>query len=107
MDNHRDDPALHRVLFEEAPRSPELLAYLHDAEQRLIALSEQLLAADPAVTVDDIPMAARIVVGTIESLVHRFHASAEPGDADGFERELVAMLLRYLTAPPSGQFRVD
>jgi AcrR family transcriptional regulator len=99
MDNHRDDPALHKVLFEEAPRPPELLAYLHDAEQRRTAVAEQLLTADPEVTVDDIPMAARIVVTAIESLVHRFHASGAPQDADRFEGELVAMLVRYLTFP--------
>lgn len=28
IDNHRGDPALHRVLFEEAPRPPALLARL-------------------------------------------------------------------------------
>lgn len=96
MDNHRDDPALHKVLFEQAPRPPELLKLLHDAEHRIIATTEQLLAAEPAVTVTDIPMAARIVVATIESLVHRFYAEGEPEDADRFENELVAMLTRYL-----------
>ncbi|MCT2587961.1 TetR/AcrR family transcriptional regulator [Actinophytocola gossypii] len=99
MDNHRDDPALHRVLFDEAPRPPELLAYLRDAERRLVAAAERMLTADQDVTVEDVPMAARLVVGAIESLVHRFHAGADPSDADRFERELVAMLLRYLTTP--------
>lgn len=28
LDSHRDDPALHRVLFEQAPRPPELLDFL-------------------------------------------------------------------------------
>ncbi len=97
MDNHRDDPALHKVLFEEAPRPPELLTILHEAEQRLTAVAERLLTAEPEVTVADIPMAARIVVTAIESLVHRFHASGEPADADRFEHELVTMLVRYLT----------
>jgi AcrR family transcriptional regulator len=99
MDNHRDDPALHKVLFEEAPRPPELLTYLHDAEKRLTTVAERLLATDPEVTVGDIPMAARIVVAAIESLVHRFHASGASENADRFEGELVAMLVRYLTFP--------
>ena len=99
IDNHRDDPALHRVLFEEAPRPPELLEFLHTAERQAIAAAEALLAADPRVTVDDVPMAARLVVTAIESMVHRFTADGHPGDVDRFEDELVAMLVRYLTPP--------
>jgi hypothetical protein len=33
IDNHRDNPRLHRVLFEEAPRAPAFLSRLHDLEQ--------------------------------------------------------------------------
>jgi len=97
MDNHRDDPALHRVLFEEAPRPPGLLAMLRTAEEQAIESAQELLAADPAVRVTDLPMAARLVVNSIESLVHRFYAHGDPGQAERFENELVAMLHRYLT----------
>ena len=97
MDNHRDDPALHRVLFEEAPRPPELLTMLHTAEEQAIVTARGLLAADPRVRVTDLAMAARLVVNSIESLVHRFYSSGEPGEAERFETELVAMLHRYLT----------
>lgn len=102
IDNHRDDPALHRVLFEEAPRPPELLDFLHTAERQAIATAQTLLAADPQVTVTDVAMAARLVVTAIESLVHRFTTGDHPEDADRFEDELVAMLVRYLTPQPSG-----
>lgn len=97
MDNHRDDPALHRVLFEEAPRPPGMLAMLRTAEEQAIESAQELLAADPAVRVTDLPMAARLVVNSIESLVHRFYAHGEPDQAERFENELVAMLHRYLT----------
>jgi hypothetical protein len=73
IDNHRDDPAPHRVLFEETPRPPELLRFLHTAGQEAITTAEKLLATDPQVTVTDIPMAARLVVTAIESLTHRFN----------------------------------
>ncbi|TDC97074.1 TetR/AcrR family transcriptional regulator [Actinomadura sp. 7K507] len=96
-DNHRDDPALHRVLFEQAPRPPELLEFLHTAEQNAITAATALLTADPEVTVTDIPMAARLVVNTIESLVHRVYVNGPPEDSDRFENELVNMLTRYLT----------
>ncbi|WP_233510661.1 TetR/AcrR family transcriptional regulator [Actinomadura craniellae] len=102
IDNHRDDPALHRVLFEEAPRSPELLDFLHAAQLRATEAAEELLGADPQVTVADIPMAARLVVTSIESQVHRFTADAGLENVDAFENELVAMLVRYLTARPPG-----
>ncbi|MEU5879923.1 TetR/AcrR family transcriptional regulator [Spirillospora sp. NPDC047279] len=97
VDNHRDDPALHRVLFEQAPRPPELLAFLHAAEERGIAAVRVLLAAEPRVTVADVPMAARIVVNAVESLVHRFFTQERPADVERFENEVVDMLSRYLT----------
>jgi AcrR family transcriptional regulator len=101
LDNHRDNPALHRVLFEEAPRPPELLTLLHAAQQQAIATASDLLAADPQVTVTDIPMAARLVVTAIESLVHHFTThDHQPEDTARFENELVAMLVRYLTPRP-------
>ncbi|QFG26251.1 TetR/AcrR family transcriptional regulator [Actinomadura sp. WMMB 499] len=107
IDNHRDDPSLHRVLFEEAPRPPELLEFLRAAQLRAVAATEELLAADPRVTVTDIPMAARLVVTSIESQVHRFTADAGLENVDAFENELVAMLVRYLTPQPPGPGRVD
>jgi AcrR family transcriptional regulator len=104
IDNHRDDPALHRVLFEQAPRPPALLDYLHAAEQQAITTATELLTADPQVTVTDIPMAARLVVTAIESLVHRLFTQSHPTNANKIENELVAMLLRYLT-PKEGDHR--
>lgn len=97
IDTHRDDPALHRVLFEEAPHPPELLENLRIAENQAIEAVRDLLAADPEVRVTDLPMAARLVVNSIESLVHRFFAHDSPDGLDRFEDELVAMLVRYLT----------
>ncbi len=95
IDNHRSDPALHRVLFEEAPRSPALLARLREAEQRAIAGTAELLRVHPEVTAADPVLAARITVATIESLVHRLITS--PVDAQQLEDEIVGMLAGYLT----------
>lgn len=97
IDNHRDDPALHRVLFEQAPRPPQLLELLHEAENLAVDAAGLLLGADPRVTVRNIPLAARMVVTTIESLVHRFVTHDLPADLEDFENELVTMLTRYLT----------
>lgn len=95
---HAVDPALHQVLFEESPRPPELLAELHELEAEAVATAAALLAADPRVEVADPHLAARLVVTTIESLVHRTIAtrSADPVDVVAFRRELLTLLTRYL-----------
>lgn len=97
IDNHRDNPRLHRVLFEEAPRPPEFLALLHRSEDAVVAAAEAILAAHPDVRVTETSTAARMVVATIESLVHRLVAGPRPIDPAPFEDELVSMLTRYLT----------
>jgi AcrR family transcriptional regulator len=95
--NHAGDPALHQVLFEEAPRPPELLAELHDLEARAIAMVSEVLAATPGVRVGDVDMAARLVTATVESLVHRVVATRDRTvDLGAFRDELVTMLTRYL-----------
>lgn len=102
LSTHTDDPRLHQVLFEEAPRPRELLDELHAIEEWMISTVESLLGADRAVQVDDPGMAARLVVLTIESLVHRFVSSISsqpnPVNVAAFRDELVTMLTRYLTA---------
>lgn len=97
IDNHRDNPRLHRVLFEEAPRPPEFLVMLHQSEDAIVAAAEALLATHPDVRVAETATAARMVVATIESLVHRLIAGPRPIDPRSFEDELVGMLTRYLT----------
>ncbi|MGH3724972.1 MAG: TetR/AcrR family transcriptional regulator [Mycobacterium sp.] len=97
IDNHRDNPRLHRVLFEEAPRPAEFLAMLHQSEDVVVAAAEAILAAHPEVRVTETAMAARMVVAAIESLVHRLIAGPRPVDPQPFEDELVSMLTRYLT----------
>ena len=98
IDAHRDDPALHRVLFEQAPRPPELLEVLREAEAMIVAAVAEVLAADPAVRVGDLSLAARLVVTTAESVVHRVVTHDPPDDLDAFADEVVVMLVGYLTA---------
>lgn len=96
IDNHRGAPRLHQVLFEEAPRPPELLAQLHAAERSVVAAAHGVLAGDPDVGVQDLDTAAYLVVAAIESLVHRFVASDVSLESERFEDELVAMITRYV-----------
>ncbi|EID12157.1 TetR family transcriptional regulator [Mycobacterium xenopi RIVM700367] len=110
IDNHRGNPRLHRVLFEEAPRSPAFLVRLHDSEQLIIDATACLLDQYSAVQVADSHLAARIVVATIESLVHRLITSPSPIDPQVLEDEIVVLLERYLrgiAAPDSRPGRGD
>jgi AcrR family transcriptional regulator len=103
IENHLDEPALHRVLFEEAPRPAELLETLRLAEDRLVGAAQQQIATHAEVTVVDTTTGTRLVVSAIESLVHHYFAAGQPVEISRFEDELVAMLFRYLTAAPSSQ----
>jgi AcrR family transcriptional regulator len=94
IDNHREDPALHRVLFEEAPRSAALLDRLRDTEARGVAGVTELLRRHPEVGVADPELAARLTIATIESLVHRLIAA--PVDTGRLEDEIVRLLTGYL-----------
>jgi hypothetical protein len=95
IDNHRDNPRLHRVLFEEAPRAPAFLAQLHQWEQLSVDATAQLLEQHPAVRATS-RLNARIVVTTIESLVHRLITSPDPVDSQQLEDEIVILLTEYL-----------
>ncbi len=95
--NHTGDPRLHQVLFEEAPRPPEVLQELHALEASIIDAAEAMIRADDTVDVDDPAMAARLVVTAIESLIHRYISREYAElDLDSFRHELVTMLTRYL-----------
>jgi AcrR family transcriptional regulator len=96
IDNHRDNPRLHRVLFEEAPRAPEFLTRLHELEQLTVDATAQLLERHPDVHAGG-RLSARIVVATIESLVHRLITSPDPVDTQQLEDEIVILLTGYLS----------
>ncbi|MCX2730165.1 TetR/AcrR family transcriptional regulator [Saccharopolyspora sp. NFXS83] len=103
IDNHLDDPKLLRIMLEEAPRSQALLDKIARVERIHITYARDLIEQHPAVRVDDPHTAARLVVSTVELVVHRLIAASDPVDIPSFENELVAMLTRYLTGGPSRQ----
>lgn len=103
IENHLDDPQLLRVMIEQAPRSPELLAKTSRYQQARTAYVRELIENHPQSRVDDVHIAARLVVSTVELLVHQLVAAPDPLDPARLENELVAMLTRYLTGGPQGQ----
>jgi len=99
IDNHRDNPRLHRVLFEEAPRAPVLLDHLRDMERQVVDATAMLLEQRSGATSSR--LRAQIVVATIESLVHRLITAPVPVDPQQLEDEIVTLLSGYLDSARS------
>lgn len=100
VDLHAHEPRLHQVLFEEAPRPPDVLAELHAAEERIVQAVALLLEGDPEVAHPDARVAARLTVAAAESLVHRLVARPDPAaDLAVLRREIVHLLHAYLRTP--------
>lgn len=100
IDNHRQDPEFLRVLIEQAPRTHQLMAKVAERQQESVQAMKKLLAGQHEVVVDDKDAAARLVVLTIESVVHQAMAAPQDLAPDALQTELVAMLTRYLTSEP-------
>jgi AcrR family transcriptional regulator len=98
---HATERPLHRVLFEQAPRPPELIARFRATEAAVVDRAAALLAGHPEVAVDDTRIAARMAVDAIESLVHRVVTDESSGIPDDrFRTELVHLVVSYLRTPP-------
>jgi AcrR family transcriptional regulator len=93
---HAENPRLHQVLFEEAPRPPEIVARFRQVEQEAASAAATLLRADPGPAVAHPELSARFVVATVESLTHRFMGQAPQIHADELVDQIVSMILKYL-----------
>ncbi|WP_460516008.1 TetR/AcrR family transcriptional regulator [Flindersiella endophytica] len=96
IDNHRDDPQLLRVMVEQAPASQELLDTIERHGKLRTAQIRDILTRHPEVHVDDLNVAAEIILFTVEMNTHKFMASPQNIPVETFETELVAMVTRYL-----------
>jgi AcrR family transcriptional regulator len=97
VDLHAVNPRLHQVLFEEAPRPPELLARFREAEVEVVNAIEALLRADPDLTVADPARTARFVAATIESLTHRFVGRVPQMGSEELIEEMASIVSRYVS----------
>lgn len=95
VDVHAADPALHRVLFEESPRPPSLLADLRRLEEAAIEAVAAVLTG-AGVGGHDPTLRARVTVVAIESLVHRLVASDAPIDPQAVTDETTKLIDGYL-----------
>ncbi len=95
---HAHEPALHRVLFEEAPLPGRVRRRLADIEQRVTAQVAAWCAAHPRVRRPDPALAAEIVVQTVEALTHSLVVGRRVSPpADAYVDEVVALVGAYLT----------
>ncbi len=94
---HSVDPALHRVFVEQVPRIGQL-ERIQGFEQEMIALVRAYLGPRrDQLVVDDLDLAAFIVVGIVESLTHAAVLSRPDLLGEPFVREVSAVVIRYLT----------
>lgn len=99
VDFHAHERALHRVLFEEAPLPVRVRQMLGTLENRVTERVQALICNDPEIAVANPPLAAAIVVQTVESLTHKLIVHGEHDvDLDAYVDEIVRLVERYLTA---------
>ena len=97
LEVHERDPALHHVVFAEAPQPPELHTCVLRMEETLAHRVESLLRESDEVDVADTDAAAHLVVQTVEALTHRFaHQGIHDLPRERFVDEVVALLVGYL-----------
>lgn len=95
---HRHRPALHRVLFEEAPRPPRLRRRLEEVQRGAEEAVAAYVRLAEDVTVSDPELAARMVVTVVEATTHRLviHPGGER-EAEAYVSETVELLHAYLS----------
>ncbi|GID29919.1 TetR family transcriptional regulator [Paractinoplanes brasiliensis] len=96
IDNHRDDPALLRMMIEEARVSPELVEAMERHGRSRVTQVRDLLARHPDVAVTDVDTAAELIVTTVELNTHKLMAAPQSIPEEVFAAELVDMVTRYL-----------
>jgi AcrR family transcriptional regulator len=96
IENHRDDPALLRMMIEEARISPDLIEAMERHGRSRVAQVRDLLASHPDVAVTDLDTAAELIVTTVELNTHKLMAAPQTIPEEVFAAELVDMVTRYL-----------
>jgi AcrR family transcriptional regulator len=101
---HAEQPGLHRVLFEEASRLVSVRKRAGKLEQRLTALVAKLLAEHSQASCSDPQLSAYLVVRTVDALVHGWvtRSKTAPLDATALQRELVKLVLSYVSTRHGG-----
>lgn len=94
---HAADPRLHRILFEEAPRSRRMQQKLLAVEAELVTWTAQYLRSQNEIAIRDPALAAHMLVETIEGVTHKvvIHGDGRM-PIDTYVGEIVALVMGYL-----------
>ncbi len=95
---HREEPAYHRIIFEEVPNAQQLLwEWAGKAEERITRSLEGLFAESKSIHVKNTKMAARLCSQIVNMLTHRYVLLNTNQGADReFIEEMVDILASYL-----------
>lgn len=94
---HEQDPALHEVLFEQAPLEPPSRAAFDVFQDDLVKLAAGILRDHPDLDIEDPEMAAGIVVHTVEALTHKLVLHPTPGmDRDAYCEAVVRLVVSFV-----------
>jgi AcrR family transcriptional regulator len=95
---HAESPRLHRVLFEECPRSAALQERLDATQQIAVEAVQAWLASRREVDVADTWLAAELVVQAVEGMTHGLVIHPRLGRVPtDYAAETVILLTRYLS----------
>lgn len=76
---HADAPGLHRVLFEECRRPPQLQKRLDAAQRVAVEAIAAWLSSNPEASVPDPTLAAEMVATVVEGVAHGVVIHPRPG----------------------------
>lgn len=97
---HELAPALHRVFFEQALRSPRIRSMATAVEQRSIAWWERYLRTQREIAIRDPALAAAMVFQTIETMTHKVVIHGDGSiPMHRYVEEVVALVVGYLRSP--------
>ena len=100
LDLHRQQPTLHRVLFEEAPHPAQIHERLEALFNAAVDTIAKYFATKPRVTVPDLRLAAQLTYQVIEMTTHTLVIHPrEEYSPDAYTHAAAAMLESYLTNP--------
>lgn len=100
VDANSGDPRVHRILYREAPRPPELQARLAALEDALVDWVAEELIRRGIIDVEGSRLRARTLVLTVEALVHELVLDPPPGTSrQAAIAEVVAAAIAIARAP--------
>lgn len=100
---HAASPHLHRVIFDEAPRTPELMARFTTSQTYAIDRVAALLQSDAELILPSPERTAVFVVATLESLTHRFISSPHAISHHDLADELEILSSAYISRSATPQ----